>query len=159
MGRIASLLCLIVGVIVLLACAHTAAATSVIYVDPLMGVDNSTCGIVANQPCKTIQEALSFNPIEVRLLPGNYSGTGNVGLSFSSSVNIIALGPVYLSGGVNSWTIQSNLTVAGVRFVGAATAVQVTAGTSQFVGCSFLNNVQGNCNLHCSLLVSLFACL
>jgi len=77
-------------------------------------------------------------------MAGSYSGVGQVNLTFSYPVRVDAVGAVYILGGANSWVMQSNVTMQGVSFTGAARAVLVNTGVVTFSDCEFANNTNGN---------------
>ena len=60
-----------------------------IFVSPLLGIDSSTCGILQNGPCKTLQTAIevatSVGASAVIATPGEYNGPGNVDLDLYGS--------------------------------------------------------------------------
>lgn len=122
---------------------HLIDASPLVYVDPSLGADSLGCGATMAQPCWTVNGSLAQGPSEIILLAGSYSGAGNVNITFNYSVIISGFGAVYVLGGMNSWVIQSNVTVQGVAFAGADTAVLVYNSTVSFSNCSFANNTNG----------------
>ncbi|KAI9182864.1 hypothetical protein H9P43_003774 [Blastocladiella emersonii ATCC 22665] len=129
---------MLLGLLLLASTAAAQTATIRYYVSPTGSDTNDCLASTTGRVCKTLQRALNLAPTtgaEIIMAPGNYSGPGNVGLTFpGKTVNITA------PGGSGSTFIDGQRTSQIFRLVageaGWVDGLTITRGQSISGGCA-----------------------
>ncbi|KAI9224706.1 hypothetical protein BC828DRAFT_32446 [Blastocladiella britannica] len=116
------------------------ATAQTFFVDPVAGTNSGTCGASTAAACLTIAQAITRAPSSggtVALMPGTYTGAGNVGLSWpGKSLTLTSTGgsgATFIDGGASS-RIFSLTTETGT-----ISSITVRKGFAQSGGCALIN--------------------